>query len=358
MPRSEVLDRVIETIARAGGAMQTSDIIKALPSLTPRQIYDSVAGTARAEHRPKLRRGAHHVYSLTKHGLARAAALGVYLTGKRVAIRRRDVIAAARNRRRRKEAARSRRRHFERVWREEGRAVQPRGVLEWRRRHIQVQLDLPEEFVAELDAELRRRGLQRGRSPLVRLAWRIARETIMGWPTLRPPEPPEPPEFTPPLVDPPRQPDLEPPVFRDLIEDRRAPIRAAEARAERARRVEADCAGAIQALADGPARACDLISAMGVGKTVGFARLKGAVEVGIIDRVGRGVYALPGDDAEDAAPLRDRIVRALAVETKSIAEVARALGEDRIRVKEAVHRLVRQGRVERVRAGAYRSRPR
>lgn len=349
---------MIETVARAGGAMHTSDIIKALPNLSPRQIYDSVAGTARAEHRPKLRRGDHHVYSLTQHGRARAAALGIYLTSTRVSSRRRDVIAAARNRRRRREAARGRRRHFERVWREERRVVQPRGVLEWRRRHLQVQLELPEEFVAELDAELQRRGLQRGRSPLVRLAWKIARETIMGWPTLRLPAPAPDSEFRPPAFDPPRRPDLEPPVFRDLIEDRRASIREAEARADRVRRVGEMCAAVLQVLADGPARACDLIGAMGVGKTVGFARLKEAVEVGIVDRVGRGTYALPGADADAAAPLRDRVVRSLAAETKSIAEVARALGEDRIRVKEAVHRLVRQGRVERVRAGEYRSRPR
>lgn len=349
---------MIETIARAGGAMHTSDIIKALPDLSPQQIYDSVAGTARAKHRPKLRRGDHRVYSLTEHGRKRAAELGIFVTASRVGDRRNDVIRAAANRQRRREAARSRRRHFERVWRDEGRVVQPRGVLEWRRRHLQVQLDLPEEFVAELDAELRRRGLQRGRSPLMRLAWRIARDTIMGWPTLRLPGPEPEPEYEPPAVDPPRRPELEPPVFRDLIEDRRASIRETEMRAERDRRVEEACAGALQALADGPAPACKLISAMGVGKTTGFARLKAAVEIGIVDRVGRGVYALPDADADVAAPLRDRIVRALAADTMSIAEVARALGEDRIRVKEAVHRLVRQGRVERVRAGAYRSRPR
>lgn len=355
MPRSNVLDRVIVQIALAGGVLRAADVLRAIPEIPPNNIYNSMATAVRAK-RPKLKRGAFCSYRLTAHGVRRANRLGVPISSADVRERKKNAAKGIRERRRRREARRGRDRHFLAVWQTEGRVVQPRGTVEFRRRP-RVYLDLPVEMIEEMKTELRRMGRTRGMSALLQMAWRIARATIMAWPTLkRPAAPARQRAFSPPAFDPPRRGGLEPPVFSEILKKKTRGIQEAEKRARRAAYVADRCMAAVELLKAGPAGTQALIAAMGTTRTMGYARLRAAVAYGFIERHSMGVYSLPG--AHAVPSLRTRIALEVALEAKSIAEVAHALGESKTRVKDAMRALVAAGRVVRAGVGSYRSRPR
>lgn len=348
---TDVLNRVIETIARAGGAMRTSDLVSVLGRMgySPRRVYSSIESAVKAGKRPRLGR-TERVYWLTRYGVSCAARRGVFVDPKRAREVKKNLVKAARDRAKRRDLSRRRHARFRRIFIREGREVQYRCQRKTFVRGRWVGLELPQSVVKEMQAELHRRGLERGIQKLILLSWRIAREQIMAWPALKPkPQPQR--EFCPPAIDPPRADTPDHPDFGDLIAERMASAAAAEAQAERLRHIENRCRRALDRLELGPARLRDLVPIMNVSTTTAWDRLQAAVDAGMIVMVGK-LYALPG--AEPPPTLRMRVMKALSDREYGLAELAKLLDEDRTKVKATVKSLMVSGRVVRLGPGRYR----
>ncbi len=347
---TDVLNRVIIVIAQAGGAMRTSDLLTALAEIgySSKRVYDSIEASVKAK-RPKLLRTG-RVYGLSRAGVDAAAKLGVVVDHREALYLRRDIVKAARERAGRRRRTRRRQIRFLKVLREEGRVVSMRCLRSTYHAGRQVTLELPPDVVEEMRAELRRRGITRGIGRLIRLSWRIAREQIMAWPTMKPKPRPPAREFVPPPFDPPRVEVPDPPVFCEILASKLESVQAAERAAARQREIEARCRPALDRLELSPARLSVLAPIMGLSTTTAWDRLQVAVDAGMIVKVGP-LYALPG--AVPAATLRVQIVRELARARLGIAELARKLGADKAKVKATVKGLILSGRVARVGPGEY-----
>jgi len=340
--RDLILDRLIVALAKNGGAMWCKDLVSAFEDLEDHQVRDSARAASRQRH-AKIRRVRDGLYALAQPGIVRAEEMGIRLTVGKANAKARRLIGYLKIQAKRDALRERRRLKKERARR--ARMARIRRIADMGPRRL-VEVELPEWMIRELDDELAARGLTRGRRRLVRMAWQLAKEQIQSWPTLSVPDRDTPPEdeFVPPPIDPPRATAPKPPVFRELILERRNSIREAARKAEDQRRLIERCGLVLSLAENGPISIEDAADALGVRYDMATVWLRRLVEAGFMRRLQRGSYALAhADEHGHVKTLRERIKAALWFEAKSISELAVDLGESRSRVASAV----KQMRIER-----------
>jgi len=223
-------------------------------------------------------------------------------------------------------------------------------------------VDVPRPVATEIVAEARRLGVPVWR--LVQLAYRIAQPTIEGWrpprrrgrlPRLKP-KPPEPLPYDPPEPD--DAFDAMPlprlPALAVLVRQRRQRRRVAEREAAARERAARAWAGRLVGFLGGvrTATRAQLDETLEWPKGTGDRVLWEAVNDGHVDRVGIGVYALGGRAVGITIPVRHRVLLAL-LDAGSVADVAARTGLPRLRAKDEVKRLRREGLATRLAERLY-----
>ncbi len=224
-------------------------------------------------------------------------------------------------------------------------------------------VEVSADVAAEIRSEARRLGVSPSR--VWAAAWALARPTIEGWrfPRRKPgrkprpkPRKPEPLPYDPPdpdeVFDALPRPQL--PTVADLVRQRRQARLQAEREARARDRAARAWEGRLVGFLGGVTTAtrAQLDAALEWPKGTADRVLWEAVNAGQVDRVAIGVYALGGRVDRVVIPVRQRVLLAL-LDVGSVAEVAERTGLPRLRAKDEVKRLRRDGLAVRLARGMY-----